>query len=54
MSGVIKISEGDEKQLLEAVATVGPVAVAVDATSKAFRVCLPIQPEWCMQLQYRN
>ena len=38
MSGVIKISQEDEKQLMEAVATVGPVAAAVDATSNAFRV----------------
>ena len=38
MSGVIKITPGDEKQLMEAVATVGPVAAAVDATSNTFRV----------------
>ena len=38
MSGIVKITPGDEQQLLEAVATVGPVAAAVDATSKAFRV----------------
>ncbi|CAI8040751.1 Procathepsin L (Fragments) [Geodia barretti] len=37
MSGVVKISQGDEKQLMEAVATVGPVAAAVDATANAFR-----------------
>ena len=40
MSGVIKISQEDEKQLMEAVATVGPVAAAVDATSNSFRVGL--------------
>lgn len=39
MSGIVKISDGDEQQLMEAVATVGPVAAAVDATPKAFRVC---------------
>ena len=38
MSGVWKISPGDEKELMEAVATVGPVAAAVDATSNSFRV----------------
>ena len=38
MSGVVKISQGDEKQLMEAVATVGPVAAVVDATSNSFRV----------------
>ena len=38
MSGVNKITPGDEKQLMEAVATIGPVAAAVDATSNTFRV----------------
>ena len=38
MSGVVKISEGDEQELMEAVANVGPIAAAVDATSNAFRV----------------
>lgn len=38
MSGIVKISAGDEQELLEAVATMGPVAAAVDATSYAFRV----------------
>ena len=38
MSAFIKISAGDEQELLKAVATMGPVAVAVDATSNAFRV----------------
>lgn len=38
MSGIVKMNDGDEQQLLEAVATVGPVAAAVDATSNAFRV----------------
>lgn len=37
-SGVVRITAGSEKELLEAVATVGPVAAAVDATSNAFRV----------------
>lgn len=38
VSGVVRISPGNERELLEAVATVGPVAAAVDATSNAFRV----------------
>ena len=38
MSGIVPITKGDEQQLLEAVATVGPIAAAVDATSNAFRV----------------
>ena len=38
MSGVIKITAEDEQQLMDAVATVGPIAAAVDATSNAFRV----------------
>ena len=38
MSGVVKITSGDEKQLMQAVATAGPVAAAVDATPNAFRV----------------
>ena len=38
VSGVVRIHAGNEKELLEAVATVGPVAAAVDATSNAFRV----------------
>ena len=42
MSGIVKITPGDEQQLLEAVATVGPVAAAVDATSKAFRVYINV------------
>ena len=38
MSGFVRITPGDEQELLQAVATVGPVAAAVDATPKAFRV----------------
>ena len=38
MSGIVSIPRGDEQALLQAVATVGPVAAAVDATSNAFRV----------------
>lgn len=39
ISGSVKIPGGSETDLLAAVATAGPVAVAVDASSKAFRVC---------------
>ena len=39
ISGSVKIPSGSESDLLAAVATAGPVAVAVDASSKAFRVC---------------
>ena len=42
MSGMVSIDAGNEQQLLEAVATVGPVAAAVDATSNAFRVSGPL------------
>ena len=38
MSGSVIISRGSESDLQAAVAYVGPVAVAVDASSKAFRV----------------
>ena len=38
MSGVVRIESGSESDLLAAVATVGPVAVNVDATSNTFRV----------------
>ena len=38
MSGSVSIQEGSERDLQAAVATAGPVAVAVDARNKAFRV----------------
>lgn len=38
MSGSISISSGNEGQLFAAVASTGPIAVAVDGSSKAFRV----------------
>ena len=38
MSGSVSISCGSESDLQSAVANVGPIAVAVDATSNAFRV----------------
>ena len=34
----MKISKGSESNLMSAVANVGPVAVAVDGASSAFRV----------------
>lgn len=39
-SGVVAISSGSESELMAAVATMGPVAVAVDAYTYAFRVNL--------------
>lgn len=38
ISGSIQIKSGDETSLMGAVASAGPVAVGVDASSKAFRV----------------
>lgn len=38
MSGIVTIKSGSESDLLSAVANVGPVAVAVDGASNAFRV----------------
>ena len=38
MSGVITISKGSEEDLQTAVAYIGPVAVAVDASNRGFRV----------------
>ena len=38
MSGTVTIKKGSESSLLSAVANVGPVAVAVDGSSNAFRV----------------
>ena len=40
MTGSVSIQQGSERDLQAAVATAGPVAVAVDARNKAFRVCL--------------
>ncbi len=39
MSGIVSLPPGSEKELLAAVATVGPVSVSVDGSSNAFRVC---------------
>ena len=38
-SGVSQIKSGDESALLAAVYSVGPISVAVDARSNAFKVC---------------
>ena len=41
--GVRRIEKGNEEDLQAAVASVGPVAVKVDATSKAFQVRKTVQ-----------
>ena len=38
MSGIVNIKSGDEESLLAATAGVGPISVAVDASSNTFRV----------------
>ena len=38
MSGSISISSGDEDDLQSAVAYIGPISVAVDASNNAFKV----------------
>lgn len=38
MSGIVKVKSGSESDLMGAVANVGPVSVAVDGSSNAFRV----------------
>ena len=40
MSGMVRIEFGNETDLQAALATVGPVAVTIDGSSKAFRVSL--------------
>lgn len=46
MSGQVMVKSGDESSLLAAVASTGPVVVAVDASSNAFRVRgVNIQPQ---------
>lgn len=44
MSGMVVIKPGSESELQAAVAYVGPVSVAVDASSNGFRVCVHTQP----------
>lgn len=39
MSGSVSISSGSEDDLQSALAYIGPVSVAVDASNTAFRVC---------------
>lgn len=54
MSGTVSIKKGSESGLLGAVANVGPVAVAVDGSSNAFRVSLtqihPMLYQWWVYL----
>ena len=38
MSGSVEIKSGSESDLQSAVANIGPIAVAVDASSSGFRV----------------
>ena len=40
MSGMVRIEFANETDLQAALATVGPVAVTIDGSSKAFRVSL--------------
>ncbi len=40
MSGMISLPSGNEKELLAAVATVGPVSIMMDGASNAFRVSI--------------
>ena len=40
MSGSVSIKQASEEDLQAAVASVGPVSVAVDGRNKAFRVCV--------------
>ena len=42
MSGSVQINSGSESDLEAAVANVGPVAVAIDGESNAFRVSGPV------------
>ena len=42
MSGIIRIKSGSESALQAALYSVGPIAVAVDARSNAFKVSLLI------------
>ncbi len=44
ISGVVSIRSGSESDLLAAVATVGPIAVGVDASSKSFMVSIMFYP----------
>ena len=37
-AGIVQIPSGSEEDLESAVATAGPIAVAIDASSNAFRV----------------
>lgn len=48
ISGMVRIKSGSESDLLVAVATVGPIAVNVDASSSMFRVCNKLMQKACM------
>lgn len=45
MSGTVRINSGSESDLQAAVATAGPVSVAVDSSSNYFRVSVATQAE---------
>lgn len=47
MSGIVKVKSGSESDLMGAVANVGPVAVAVDGSSNAFRVSIELYTLKC-------
>ena len=51
-TGYVKIPQGDEQLLMDAVYRVGPISVAMDASMNDFRVCclkwyfLPVQDKF--------
>lgn len=53
MSGTVTVKSGSESDLLAAVASAGPVSVAVDATSKLFRVGGLHKDAYCTPITYR-
>lgn len=54
ISGSVYISKGNEANLQAAVASTGPVAVAVDGSNKAFRVRMYVRMYACLSLYLLN